>query len=418
MASERRSADADRTTRGLRAKVVLAMLVLVASAVVASHQLNAPRILVLCGLVALTAGALVARALGRLRFEWTRPLEAPVSGDAEAIQHQLLAFESWVEHAPVALWLREGERLTPINAAARRLMAPGRAAADPTLEKALLNATGEPRSVLSFESERGLERAVIARSDLVIAGRAQQLVALMPIESELEAEMLDAWRQLVHVLTHEIMNSLTPIASLSRTAQEMLADADADADADAGADSHRDLETALDAIARRAAHLADFVSSYRDLSRLPAPTLAPVRVAPLLARLEQLVAPEWRARGGEAQFSVTPGSVELMADADQLEQALLNLIRNAADATAQLSSPRLQVFARLVRGGRLAIEVMDNGPGVDAGLEGAIFTPFFTTKPNGLGVGLALVRNIVHGMGGTVRYARRPGDGACFRLTF
>lgn len=410
MASEPHGADAARATRRLRASVVFATLVLGASAVVASHYTEAPRVLVLCAIAALAAATFGTRSLGRLRFEWTRPQEPPLTGDAATLQQQLLAFESWVEHAPVALWQRVDGVLAPINAAARRLLAPGRAAADPTLETALRCAGGEPRSLLSFESERGAERAVLARSDLVIAGRAQQLVALMPIESELEAEMLDAWRQLVHVLTHEIMNSLTPIASLSRTAQDMLGET--------GHESRHDLETALEAIARRAAHLVDFVSSYRSLSRLPPPTLAPVRVAALLARIEQLVASEWHARSGEVSFSVTPGSVELMADADQLEQALLNLIRNAADATAQLSRPKLQVVARLIRGGRLAIEVMDNGPGVDAGLEGAIFTPFFTTKPNGLGVGLALVRSIVHGMGGTVRYARRPGDGACFRLTF
>jgi len=407
MASELQGADAARATRRLRASVVFATLLLGASAVVASHHFDAPRVLVLCAIAALAAATLGLRALGRMRFEWIRPQETPLVGD---IQQQLLAFESWVEYAPVALWQRSNEVLTPINAAARRLLAPGRAVPGPALETALRNASGEPRCLLSFESERGVERAVMARSELVIAGQAQQLVALMPIESELEAEMLDAWRQLVHVLTHEIMNSLTPIASLSRTAQEMLADT--------GGASRADLETALEAIARRAAHLVDFVSSYRSLSRLPPPRLAPVRVAALLARIEQLVAADWRARGGEARFSVTPDSVELMADADQLEQALLNLIRNAADATEATGRPMLDVNARLVRGGRLAIEVMDNGPGVDAGLEAAIFTPFFTTKPNGLGVGLALVRNIVHGMGGTVRYARRPGDGACFRLTF
>ncbi|MCX9155436.1 ATP-binding protein [Niveibacterium sp. 24ML] len=410
MASERHARDACRATRWLRVRVVFATLVLVASAVLASHQLGAPRVLVLCALAALAALGLGGRALARLRFEWTRPQESPPIGDAAAMQQQLLAFESWLEYAPVALWQREGDTLNPINAAARRLMAPGRAASDPALEKALRKATGASRSLLSFESERGVERAVMARSELVIAGRAQQLLALMPIESELEAEMLEAWRQLVHVLTHEIMNSLTPIASLSRTAQEMLAES--------GSDALRELDTALEAIARRAAHLVDFVSSYRSLSRLPPPSLAPVRVAVLLTRVEQLVAPEWRARGGVVRFATANDSVELMADAGQLEQALLNLIRNAADATAQLPSPVLEVSARLLRGGRLAIEVMDNGPGVEAGLEGAIFTPFFTTKPKGLGVGLALVRCIVHGMGGTVRYTRRPGEGACFRLTF
>ena len=179
-----------------------------------------------------------------------------------------------------------------------------------------------------------------------------------------------------------------------------------------------DLRTALEAIARRATHLAEFVASYRSVSQLPAPKLEAVDLRALFDRLARLVALGWQARGGTAAFSVQPASLELWADPGQLEQALLNLIQNAADATAATAAPELLVTARLVRGGRLAIEVSDNGPGVAPGFEAEIFTPFFSTRKNGLGVGLALVRSLVHGIGGTVRYSKRVSGGACFVLTF
>ena len=230
-------------------------------------------------------------------------------------------------------------------------------------------------SLFSFESERGSERCLLAGRDLVLGQVPERLLALMPIESELEAGTLKAWRQLVHLLTHEIMNSLTPISSLSRTARELLAEQGA-----ASQEDRQDLTLAMDTIARRSDSLASFVGNYRRVSELPEPKLEPVRLSELFARLNKFNGADLAARGGAAVFVVEPASLTLMADGGQLEQALLNLIKNAAQATAGLADPHLSVRARLVRGGRLSIEVRDNGPGVPAGLENDIFLPFFSTK--------------------------------------
>jgi signal transduction histidine kinase len=237
----------------------------------------------------------------------------------------------------------------------------------------------------------------------------------MPVESELEAEALHAWRQLVHVLTHEIMNSLTPVASLSHTAYGLLGEFRGALPEDVGLD----LSTALDAIRRRADSLVDFVASYRSLSNVPAARPERVRLDALFERVAALVGPGWRARGGEVRFSVEPASLELMADPGQLEQALINLLKNAFEATGGQGEPgNAWVTARLVRGARLRIEVSDDGPGVPDGLAAHIFTPFFTTKKQGGGIGLAMVRHLVHENGGTVRHARSVGRGARFVITF
>jgi signal transduction histidine kinase len=206
------------------------------------------------------------------------------------------------------------------------------------------------------------------------------------------------------------------VASLSHTAYGLLGEFRGALPEDVGSD----LSTALDAIRRRADSLVDFVSSYRSLSNVPAARPERVRLDALFERVSVLVAPAWRARGGAVHFSVEPASLELMADPGQLEQALINLLKNAFEATAgnDGKAGNAWVTARLVRGARLRIEVSDDGPGVPEGLAAHIFTPFFTTKKQGGGIGLAMVRHLVLENRGTVRHARPVGRGARFVITF
>jgi signal transduction histidine kinase len=191
------------------------------------------------------------------------------------------------------------------------------------------------------------------------------------------------------------------------------------AGADQGAElAHHQAAEALDAIGRRADSLVEFVGSYRSLSNVPQARPERVQLAGLFERVAALVRPLWQERGGRVEFSVEPEPLELLVDPGQLEQALINLVKNAADATEHAAAPMVGVFARLGRGGRLRIEVSDNGPGVPADLVTHIFTPFFTTRRHGSGIGLAMVRQLVHGNGGTVRYAKSVGSGARFVITF
>lgn len=382
---------------------------------------DAPRLIVLCALAALPLLWTLWRCLDRLAMlRHPRPPEpkAVLSIEQQHLVDNALALETSLEHAPIALFRIDGAggegKVTALNANARKLVAPGRASDPAALYRELAGQPGERRTIIQFDTERGVERALLAVSALALQGRAQRLAALMPLESELEAEALNAWRQLVHVLTHEIMNSLTPVASLSRTAREMLEECRALLPPDLG----HDLVTALDAISRRADSLADFVASYRSLSNVPPARPERIHLGALFERVRALVAPGWRARGGEVQFSVEPASLELVADPGQLEQALINLLKNAFEATQGLSQPGARVSARLVRGARLRIEVADDGPGVPPELVGHIFTPFFTTKKQGGGIGLAMVRHLVHENGGTVRYARPVGSGARFVISF
>jgi signal transduction histidine kinase len=394
---------------------------LMALSAYAATQQQSPRTLVLCGLTVLPIVEACRRAavtLERRKLVTIEEVPVGVPLDMQTLTGKLLSLEANLEHAPVALFgiaqSNGKETVSPLNAYARRVTAPGRATDLAGLYAALIaNAIGQ-RNMITFETERGQERALVSTNTVTVRSETLRLAALLPIESELEAVALDAWEELVRVLTHEIMNSLTPVASLSRTAHDLLADLEQNPSTAA----RNDLSTALDAISRRADSLVEFVASYRTLSNLPVPAPERVCLETLFARLSALVGPAWAAVGGTAQFAVEPASLELMVDVGQLEQALINLLQNALEATAKTAERCVVVSARLSRGGRLRIEVSDTGAGVPDALISKIFTPFFSTKSKGSGIGLAMVRQLVHGNGGTVRYVKSTGNGARFVMTF
>jgi len=347
-------------------------------------------------------GFVIAWPLARVRGVTPAVPEPAPAPDVQRLAH----LQSQLDHLPVAAWIQTSDSLQALTQRARRLVASDGIRDAQALQRSLL--ASEHDGAIVLDTERGSERWRLQRQSLAIDGRAQTLIVLTPLEHELESESLEAWQQLLRVLTHEIMNSLTPIKSLSETASALLSEPDSEAQ----------LRTALDAIARRADSLSAFVSNYRRVSQLPAPNRAPVDLATLFNRMEQAIAPGWTARGGNATFEVASPSLRLMADEGQLEQILLALIKNAEQATAEEASPQLSVQARQSRGGRLHISVRDNGPGVPAGLERQIFLPFFSTREGGQGIGLAVVRQLMFGMKGRVRHARSMEGGAMFVLIF
>ena len=377
------------------------LLAVVAGALLASAQGGSARLLVAGAVVLLVAVAVTWSLATRRSTAAVRVVESPSSPDME----RLAQIEAQLEHLPVSAWvLNVDGSLRALTSRARRLLAPGGVREGDELTRLLREA--DRSGPVMLETERGTERWQLQRQSLAIHGQQQTLLALVSLESELES--LRAWQQLLQVLTHEIMNSLTPIRSLSETAQGLLDEPSSDAE----------LRVALDAIARRAEGLSSFVNAYRKVSQWPAPTLAPVDLQALFDRLQQAVRAGWLKRGGEATFELASPTLRLMADEGQLEQSILALIHNAEQATHEHASPRLWVLARQSRGGRLQISVRDNGTGVPTGLERQIFLPFFSTREGGDGIGLAVVRQLVHGMGGRVRHVRPIDGGAAFVLSF
>jgi two-component system nitrogen regulation sensor histidine kinase NtrY len=326
-------------------------------------------------------------------------------------------YRALIDHVPIALLaIHNSGRVDLLNSAARRLIGPGQSTTLKDLEiygtsfvRDLAEAPPGKRRLTSFLAEGMRQSMTLSVAQVSGAEGAQRIVSLQNIQQELNAAELVTWRDLVRVLTHEIMNSITPVASLAKTAADLMTDANPTASRLA------DARAAIETVARRSEGLERFVQSYRELTKLPAPDRRQISVADIFDRLERLFRTEWPTL--RLHVSVTPRSLELHADAAMIEQALINILRNASQAVAQAGG-EIWLAARLNRSGRVTLDVTDNGPGVAPELRDNVFLPFFTTKPDGTGVGLSLARQIVLAHGGAIALSDREAGGARFTLMF
>jgi len=332
-----------------------------------------------------------------------------------------------IEHIPVPLLtVHADEAVTLQNNAARRLFGSAHVTKLKDLRQfgagfheAIREAVPGTRELVTFNVEGVEYRLTLAATEINIAGAGERLISLQDIQSELDATQAEAWQDLVRVLTHEIMNSITPVTSLASTAADLSGEIVASAGPDAPlAEDLADLHHAVSTIARRSGSLIEFVNSYRQITRMAPPERKMVPLRDLLETARDLAHAEWPGSAASVRISVVPATLEVHADRDLLEPVLLNLLRNAYQATAGLDRADIELAARLNRRGNVVIEVADNGPGVPSDLTQKIFVPFFTTKEGGSGVGLALARQVMIAHGGFIRVAANDGGGARFRLTF
>jgi signal transduction histidine kinase len=260
---------------------------------------------------------------------------------------------------------------------------------------------GDPRRLVdrSFGGRRGryeVRRAVFYRD-----GRPHHLVVMADLSQALREEEQAAWQRIVRVLSHEINNSLTPIKSIAHSVKRIIERAPEFQRRD-------EVQQALSLIEERSGSLGRFLRAYAQLARLPKPQPKPFAVAPLIHRLVDL----------EKRLVVLIKSgpdVTVSADPDQVEQLLINIIRNAVDASLETDGG--VTVAWRTNGGWLEVDVEDEGKGLPD--TSNLFVPFFTTKPNGSGIGLALSRQIAEAHGGTMSLENRvpgPGCRAMMRL--
>ncbi len=298
--------------------------------------------------------------------------------------------------------------IEPLNHAARRLLGSCHrwtelAQKSPELIELIEDAEPGDRRVIRYGEH---DRLMVSVRDVRLAARSLRLVSLQSLHDELEAAELEAWQQLVRVLTHELMNSLTPIQSLTETAAGLLRTPDEEA--------LQDAREALGTAARRAQGLLDFVAGYRRLSRLPKPDISAIELTPFLERLLSLIDSEGLDSGIEYRIVVEPPHFVLNADPSLLEHVLINLLRNAVEASATVVS----VEGGLDSSGRARLEVRDDGSGMAEDTAKRAFVPFFTTKRGGSGVGLSLARQLMRAHGGRLTLVSQPVGGTVVTLTF
>jgi len=373
---------------------------------------------------AIAAGELMPilpRRLGPLGVALGRAVERLGARNA-ARETAIQRLTAEVEHAPVPLLaLAEDGKITLLNRAARRffdgveLVRFDQAEA---LSHDFAAALAAPpgRRMVHVTLPGGVARVLVATAQTVSGGRAQAIASLLSIEGELAQSELRAWSDLVRVLAHEMMNSLTPVASLAGTAESLVAELKQEM---SGPPSPAldELTEAMAAIARRSAGLMRFVDGYRRFAEPPQPVRRPVGLAEAFGRVRALMQASPAGAGVDLMLAVEPSNLVLEADPDLLDQALINLVKNAFEAVAGREGPRVVLVAALDARGRVAVTVEDNGPGLQADAAERIFVPFFTTKPQGSGIGLSIVRQIMVAHGGTVEPVP-CGTGATFRLTF
>ena len=257
-----------------------------------------------------------------------------------------------------------------------------------------------------------------------IQGQERKIITLQSIHEVLLNKEQQAYKRLTHVLTHEIANSITPLASIAQTCQGLMPEKLNFIDDD----NKQDLQLALTTLASRTEHLGEFIASFRQISSLPMPNLEPTKIEPILDRIRALLQQQLTMHHISLDIDIRSQQL-VMLDSAQIEQVLINLVKNAIEAVqsrttqqrslGEIDSVSGQVILTVAQNNdqQLYVEVADNGPSVAKHIVDMIFVPFFTTKHQGSGIGLSLSRQIMVNHGGDLIYVRSP-KGACFRCIF
>ena len=260
--------------------------------------------------------------------------------------------------------------------------------------------------VIHYEKDSRQMDLALSQNRMLVQGRECRIISLKNLHGTLNRTEMEAWQKLIRVLTHEIMNSITPIISLSDTLCERSSEGPLSESA------QQTLQQGLGIIHRRCKGLMEFVQNYRKLTRIAPPVKVPIGINAFLKDLQRLVG------GTDIRFTDdTPAGCVWHADRAQMEQVFLNLLKNAREACRNCPEPEIIVHANKQKE-RIIFTIKDNGEGILPEVRERIFVPFFTTKPNGSGIGLSLCRQIITLHDGSILVHSEPGSGSEFVLEF
>jgi nitrogen fixation/metabolism regulation signal transduction histidine kinase len=256
-------------------------------------------------------------------------------------------------------------------------------------------------------------------TELRIRGGNVKLITLQNIQTELQKQELEAWQNLTRVLRHEIMNSITPISSLTSTLREIL-DYDLtkkETHYELKQEGAEDLREGLATIEGRSKGLIKFIDAYREYTSVPQPKLKTILLKELIEKVSQLLKPEIKKTNIRFDSICESDYLTIQADAEMIEQVLINLVKNAMEALENNSNARITLKG-LYADNAVLVEVTDNGPGIIPEAIERVFVPFFTTKKTGSGIGLALSRQIMQMHNGTLTVQSQPYVQTTFTLRF
>ena len=289
----------------------------------------------------------------------------------------------------------------------------------PELVDTLLDLKPGVNRLVKIKGDDDILQLAVSGTEFRIHDKALMLTTIKDIQNVLEEQETEAWQKLIRVLTHEIMNSITPIASLSSTLDIMLKGVKGkDGEKSLNEETVEEIQKALQTINKRSTGLLHFVNTYRNLTRIPKPNFKVVKVNDMCMNIRMLMEEELKNNQIDLTSEIIPDDLDLYADEELIEQVLINLIKNSIHALEGKSGAKIKVRAFVNKRGRVSIQVMDNGPGILPDVLDKIFIPFFTTKPRGSGIGLSLSKQILRLHGGTISASSEPDKETVFTLTF
>lgn len=276
------------------------------------------------------------------------------------------------------------------------------------------------KALVKVDVNNELLHLALNSTEFKLRSQIFSLVSIQNIHSEIEETEIEAWQKIIRVLTHEIMNSITPISSLACTINELLQESVADClpTTEGNQELMEDVSQALRTIQKRSHGLMHFVDAYRNYTLTPKPNFSLFPLNELFSGVEKLLQANIKNKKIDFKVSIEPHDLELTADPELIEQVLINLLLNALQSVEKQKDARMELIAKLDSQSRILIQVNDNGPGIKKENLDKIFVPFFSTKEGGSGIGLSLSRQIMRLHNGTISAHSAPNKMTSFTLKF
>ncbi|MEM8967407.1 MAG: ATP-binding protein [Bacteroidota bacterium] len=341
--------------------------------------------------------------------------------------HQYL--QNVVEHVSVALiGLNQQHEITLVNPAAKQLLQnpvlrnlSDIQSVDRELYQRIHQLDAGQRVMVKLVQNDRLLQLALQASEFYLQGEYQKLISLQDLRKELEEQELESWQKLIRVLTHEIMNSVIPIANLSGMVRQTLFQAQRETALELqnlSEEDSQDLLASLQVIQDRSQGLANFVKAYRSITQVAQPHFREVKVIELIQRVHNLFTSNLGEMDIQWKQTISPATLTLTLDLELIEQVLINLVKNATEALAEIPYPSISLLAYRTAENEGIIEITDNGAGIPIEVSEQIFIPFFTTKTHGSGIGLSLSQQIMRLHQGSISVRSSPNEGTTFMLSF
>ena len=289
---------------------------------------------------------------------------------------------------------------------------------DDEFVKVLNDARPSESQIIKKTINDDLYYLAFSSSEFKIDSKTVRLFTIHDVKNEIETNEIESWQKLTSVLTHEMMNSITPITSLAHAIKRYLKNDDKLLDqAEISNELISDIVENADIIANRGSGLLEFIDNYRSISKLPKPKFEKIELSKFLQKIVQLFDNEIKKKDIEIKINVKE-SLSVIADGSMIEQVIINLLKNSIEALINISNPQIELKALIGKNQRIKIQVVDNGRGISKDVIDDVFIPFYTTKENGSGVGLPLSRQIMKLHKGSINIESEPNIQTKVTLVF